>query len=1080
MGHCGQMYKRIIGAALVCTLLALGILPRQTHADADLQTVRVGFFAFDGYHMIDEDGDRSGYGYDILQYMAGYTDWRYEYVGYDKSWSEMQDMLANGEIDLLTSAQKTDERMERFDFSDEPIGTSSAILTVKAGSSAYMTADYENWSGMRIGVLKGNSRNDDLAAFSEEKGFFYTPVTFESTEELMTALQTGKSIDAALTSDLRAVSNEWILAKFASKPFYIMVQKGNDALLNEINRVLGLLFTDHAGLRTQLMERYYTPESGSEIAFTAEEREYITEMQGTVFNAVINPDRAPISYFSAGEAAGIIGDIAAEIIARSGLNIRIVQPETREEYLRLLDAEETDLCMDFMHSFSSAEEHGYRLTAAYLSAGISKLYLKQSEERETAGLIKNSNIAAGFADDIARQYDEVLYYDDTDELIAAIQRGECSVGYLYTRASEQYAYKDVKNRLVSEWVHGMDIDFCVAVSAAQDALLFSIMDKAVASLDESFINSAIQRHISYQNGEVSLIEYAYDNPFFLVICVTALFIMLILIVTTIQAYQRQRRERARLADETRRNALLSDALAAAEKADRSKSQFLSRMSHEMRTPLNAIIGFMELAKDATNEQRYIYRENALTAARQLLSVINDVLDMSAINTGKLRIANAPFDFSKLIHSVANIYSARCEAKGIEFQTVLETPVDEWLTGDALRLNQVLMNLLDNAVKFTDKGFVRLSIRQQETVGDRVFMRIEVADSGCGMSGEMLARLGKPFEQESAETAQKHGGSGLGLSIVKTIVSMMGGAFMADSRPGEGSTFILELSFDRSDEATKLQINTEMSDLHVLAVDDLEAECAYLSTVLGRIGVRHICVDSGAKALAELDCAYQAGDGYNVCLVDWKMPDMDGVTLTGRIREKYGKNVIVIVISAYEHQQATERAKAAGADLFVSKPLFRSSLLDLFMTLTGGHVCKAQPAAERPDFSGRRILLAEDNAMNRVVAEALVKKLGAGCETANDGKIALDMFTASEPDYYDAILMDIQMPNMDGYAATRAIRASDHPAAGTIPIIALSANAFAEDVTKSLSMGMNDHVAKPIDVEKLAAALAHAFQKHGEQ
>lgn len=269
-----DIFNRIIGLILA-VVLGLTILTNSVSATSETKKIRVGFFAFEGYHMVDDNGNRSGYGYDLLQHMAGYTNWEFEYVGYDKSWSEMQQMLANGQIDILTSAQKTAARLEKFDFSDESIGTSSAILTVKAGNQTYLLKDYTNWSGMRIGLLEGNSRNRNLEEFAAEKGFTYTPVYFTNTEDLIAALQAEETIDAAVTSNLRAVENESVLAKFAPSPFYIMVKKGNTELLDEINQTLELLYTNHADVISELMEKYYTPKSGDEIAFTADERQFL-------------------------------------------------------------------------------------------------------------------------------------------------------------------------------------------------------------------------------------------------------------------------------------------------------------------------------------------------------------------------------------------------------------------------------------------------------------------------------------------------------------------------------------------------------------------------------------------------------------------------------------------------------------------------------------------------------------------------------------------------------------------------------------------------------------------------------------
>lgn len=934
-------YNKLLCLAAAFILL-LSAMPCSAFAVYSKENIRVGFFAFDGYHMIDQNGNRSGYGYDLLQHMVGYTDWQYEYIGYDKNWSEMQDMLEAGEIDMLTSAQKTDDRLEHFDFSAQPVGVSSAILTVKAGNETYMLKDYSNWSGMRIGLLRGNSRNNDIAQFAAAKGFTYAPVFFDDISGLTQALQEGISVDAIVTSNLRSVENESVLAKFAPSPFYIMVKKGNAALLSEIDQTLEQLYCDHPNVQTELMDKYYTPQSEDEIAFTAQERQFINEMQDTTFTAFLNPDRVPLSYFENGQATGIIGEIAAEISKRAGLHIQIKELGDWEEYLSLLGSDGADICFDFIHDYSTAEKYGYHLTTPYIDAGISKLYLKNNANRQSAGLVSGSYINAELGNKIQFMYNRVKYYDSSKALVEAIQSGECDTGFFYTRVCERIVLSDVRNQFASEWVHGSNIDFCIAVKAGSDPRFFSILDKAAASLDDGLVESIVRKYSAYDATSDSIIKFIYDKPLVFVFFVAVLFAVIVLTTLIVLSAKRRRLDEKRLAEEVKRNALLSDALAAAKMANEAKSSFLSQMSHEMRTPLNAVIGFMALAKDTPSEQRNTYMENAMAAAKHLLSIINDVLDMSAISTGKLKIANAPFDFEQIIKHIETIYAPQCKAKGVEFKVISETPVDKWLTGDMLRLNQVLMNLLSNAVKFTDRGFVQLAVSQRSAQNGKIFIHFVVSDSGCGMSESMLSRIGKPFEQENAQTARKHGGSGLGLSIVKMLVSLMDGAFKAESTEGAGSIFTVDLPFGK------------------------------------------------------------------------------------------------------------EEARACP-----------------------------QPDKMQHDFSGKRVLLAEDNAMNRMVAEALVKKLGVMCETADDGKIAFDMFAASAYGYYDAILMDIQMPNMDGYNATKAIRQSGRPDAKRIAIVALSANAFNEDVAKSISVGMDDHVAKPIDVDKLTAALERAFTKNRE-
>ena len=528
------------------------------------------------------------------------------------------------------------------------------------------------------------------------------------------------------------------------------------------------------------------------------------------------------------------------------------------------------------------------------------------------------------------------------------------------------------------------------------------------------------------------------------------------------------------ADEVRHAQLLSSALAAAERADMAKSQFLSRVSHEMRTPLNAIIGFIELARDADAERTANLLVSSDIAAKQLLNVINDVLDMSSIESGKMKLSNASFNFRHLLTAIANIYGTQCKQKGVRFEVMMETPTGDWLVGDELRVNQILMNLLGNAIKFTDEGYIHLRVAQTNLPDEKVFLRFTVEDTGCGMSEQMKARLFQPFEQESPGTARKYGGSGLGLSIVKSLVTMMGGTIRVESRQGEGSAFTVELPFLRNDVNQSLQLPQTVDALRILTVDDEPAEREYMSLVLKRLGVRYTSVCGGEEALKALAQSEKDKDMFNVCLVDWRMPGMNGQETTVRIREKYGKDLVVIVVSAYDFQQAGDNALEAGANLFLSKPIFQSSLCDLLMTLTGGKIAKPKEEPQKWSFAGKRVLLVEDNALNQIVAKGYLAKYNVVVDLAENGQIAVDKFLASEPGWYDAILMDIQMPVMDGYEATKVIRASGHPDAGAVQIIAQTADAFNEDIARALAAGMNAHVAKPIKPDVLAKELHKAF------
>ncbi len=534
-------------------------------------------------------------------------------------------------------------------------------------------------------------------------------------------------------------------------------------------------------------------------------------------------------------------------------------------------------------------------------------------------------------------------------------------------------------------------------------------------------------------------------------------------------------------DENEKKQVMFEALEAANQASYAKSQFLSRVSHELRTPLNAIIGFMNLAKDAESDKVITYLNNSDAAAKQLLSVINDVLDMSSIEAGKLKIANSLFHFKRFIRNLTDLFEPQFMQKGLDYETKILTPIEEWLVGDQLRVNQILFNLLNNALKFTENGKVSLQIRQRSSRrSNQVIIRFEVSDTGCGMSEEMQKRLFHAFEQESAVTAQRYGGNGLGLSIVGNLVNMMDGVINVKSRQNEGSVFTVDLPFTKGNAEMKLETLEGVEHIHVLVADDVASEREYMSSVLSRLSVRHTCVESNDDVIAELARGEKEKDKYNVCIIDWKMPDNNGLDITRHIREQYGQELVILIVSAYDHYQADESVKAVGANMFVAKSMFQSAVFDLFTMMTNGSFSHPKSVPIKADLSEMQILLAEDNEINRMMMEnTLEKRFGITCVSAVDGRDAFEKFLASEKGGFDVILMDIQMPNMDGYEATRQIRASSHPDAFTIPIIAVTANAFSEDVTKSLAAGMNDHISKPLDVDTLGAVLNKILVKKQE-
>ncbi len=521
-------------------------------------------------------------------------------------------------------------------------------------------------------------------------------------------------------------------------------------------------------------------------------------------------------------------------------------------------------------------------------------------------------------------------------------------------------------------------------------------------------------------------------------------------------------------------------------ANTSKSQFLSRMSHEIRTPLNAVIGYNMIAKNALTEGDGEQKQTEIKvldclvksdiASKHLLTIINDVLDMSAIESGKIKVARDRFDFKGLITSLTTVFYSQARAKGVDFEVIFDTFTEEWFLGDQTRVNQILTNILSNAIKFTPEGgTVKLKIQQPEKDVNASHIHFEISDTGIGMTPEYMERIWLPFEQADASISRRFGGTGLGLSITKNLVDLMGGRISVQSEPGKGTTFGIDLTFERT-EQPKSNAVYDFSTVNALVVDDDPSTCDYIRLLFDRCGAKCTAVTSGAAAVEAMTLAMRGDTPYTLCLVDWRMPGMDGVETIKRIRKVTGAALPIIVLTAYDYVELTDSAARIGINKFISKPLFQSSLFDSLASVTGKKAPTALQREGKMDFGGARVLLAEDNAMNMEIAKVILKSANLAVTSAWNGKEAVELFESAAPGTFMAILMDVHMPVMDGHEATRTIRASAHPEAKTIPIIAMTADAFAENVAEAHAAGMNAHIAKPIDV----ALLFEMLKKHGKQ
>ena len=524
------------------------------------------------------------------------------------------------------------------------------------------------------------------------------------------------------------------------------------------------------------------------------------------------------------------------------------------------------------------------------------------------------------------------------------------------------------------------------------------------------------------------------------------------------------------------NQALSEAVRAAETANKAKSTFLSNMSHDIRTPMNAIIGFTTLAVSNIDDKKRVqdYLGKILSSSNHLLSLINDILDMSRIESGKIHLEETEVSLSEVLHDLKTIISGQIHAKQLELYMDAMDVTNEDVYCDKTRLNQVLLNLLSNAVKFTPAGGnVSVRIRQcHGTQKGSELYEIRVKDNGIGMSQEFVQKIFSPFERERTSTVSRTQGTGLGMAITKNIVDMMGGTIEVQTEQGKGTEFIVRLPFRTQPEHQRTEKIAELEGLKALVVDDDFNTCDSVTKMLVRVGMRSEWTLSGKEAVLRARQSMELGDAFHAYIIDWRLPDMNGIEVTRQIRS-LGDDTPIIILTAYDWSDIEAEARAAGVTAFCAKPLFMSDIRETLMTAIGQSQSEPEDSvlpAAGSDFRGRCILLVEDNELNREIAVEILNEYGFLVDTAENGAEAVEKVKNSTSGKYDLVLMDVQMPVMNGYEATKQIRALDDPALAGITILAMTANAFDEDRKKALKCGMDGFLSKPIVIEELISTL----------
>lgn len=931
---------RIICFFIAAVICILELVIEQSLAAAkendERQIVRVGFFQMEGYHMMDESGTRSGYGYDILRLMARYIDVDYRYVGYDKSWDEMADMLERGEIDVVTSAVESEERLEKFEFS-KPIGSSSTVISVREDNDKIVNYDYSTYDGMKVGLVEGNSRNADFEKYAKEKGFTYQPVYFGVLNDIENALQTGM-VDAIVTSSMRQPENERVIESFAVSPFYAMVRKGDNELLEKINYAIDQLDLTEGDWKNDLLNKYYSHSNNKIIKFTEQEKELINQYASgeKILTVTANTDRKPYSYVENGELKGIIPDYFAKLADYAGIPYTVLIPSDREEISQWHTDGTADVFMDArLSSEQWIEDNSCAITASYTTMRMAMVTRRDFDGNIYKLAVAEAQGLHGIEENLVKNAERVEY-STREKCLQAVLDGKVDATFVYIYTAQEFVNSDESGLLTYTMLQEPSYDYHMVISANVSHKLAGILTKCIYAMPDGTFEDIASQYTTYQAKDMDVITWIKVHS---LVAVVVCGIVFITICFAVLLYERQKA----IGLEKSRSAQLEILAMKAEKANQAKSDFLANVSHDIRTPMNAIMGTAHLMAEepGLSEKTRNYVKKIQYSSSYLLSLINDVLDMSKIEAGEVTLNEEPAVINEIIDYVDSIIRSQAEQSNKSFNVNMRNITHENVIVDSIRLRQIFLNLLSNAMKYTgEQGVIDFDIEEIpcKQAGYATY-RIIVRDNGVGISAKLKKRIFEPFVRGEASVTNKIQGTGLGMAITKSIIDLMNGEITVESTLGKGNCFTVILTMKTDD-------------------------------------------------------------------------------------------------NVKEHTDSVDKDST---------------------------------------LAGMRFLCAEDNEINSEILEELLKLQGAECTIYPDGARLVEAFAAIKPGEYDAILMDIQMPNMNGYEAAEAVRNSSNPLGRTIPIIAVTANAFSEDIMHCTEAGMDAHISKPIDIAVLKKTL-HNLKK----
>ena len=1075
MSETMQTLTRKSACVMLSLLLLLSaVLPVKAAAEtASAKVVRVGSFE-DTFNYVNEKGARKGYGYELLETLSGYTGWQFEYVTCD--WSDCFEKLKNGEIDIIGGISYTEDRTQEMLFSDEPMGVEKYYLYADLSRADISASDFKTLNGKKIGVLMGTEPEVMLAEWEEKYGLKTEHVNISNNEDVKQKLA-NHEIDCfvSLEESFWAERGISTITRVGESGIYYAINKNRPDIKEELDDAMRALDEAVPFYTADLYKRYfsmdYTP------ILTGEEKAWLRK-HGAIRMGFLASDSGVSTFDPAtGEFTGVITDyiqFAADCLGNQELEFQLVGYDSKEAELDALKSGEIDMIFHCDQNPNLAEEYHFACTNTTWTSNLMAVTNKQHFNENNVNRIAVPQNKLSLKKYLAFYYPqwEIVDCDTQEDAARLVKDGQadCFVTGISSenKYSKKYSFYSVP--LLNP------VRSCFAVNSGNRSLL-SILNKTIKAMPVNMLAGALAMYKSSAR-KVTLSDFIKDN-FFKVMLISSIAVAVVLL-TILMLLQKARKAEAaarKAASDTQElNAKLQVAVEKAESANRAKSTFLSNMSHDIRTPMNAIIGFTTLALSNIDDTDRVkdYLGKTLASSNHLLSLINDVLDMSRIESGKIHLEEVEVNLSDVLHDLKTIVSGQIYAKQLELYMDVMDVTDEDVYCDKTRLNQILLNLLSNAIKFTPAGGT-VSVRVRQLAGKvRGCGQYEfrIKDNGIGMSQEFAQKIFEPFERERTSTVSRIQGTGLGMAITKNIVDMMGGTIEVQTAQGKGTEFTVCVPMRAQTEQRPVEKITELEGLKALVVDDDFNTCDSVTKMLVKVGMRAEWTLSGKEAVLRARQSIEMSDVYHAYIIDWRLPDMNGIEVTRQIRSLHDDTPIII-LTAYDWSDIEVEAKAAGVTAFCSKPMFMSDLRETLMSALGQKSADAVQGLlpeKNADFKGKHILLVEDNALNREIAQEILREYGFLVDSAENGAVAVEKVSTAAPGSYDLVLMDVQMPIMDGYTATRKIRALDDPALGKLPIIAMTANAFDEDRRNALESGMNGFLSKPIVIDDLVQEL----------